>query len=90
MMKLVPFLLTAAVFAAGLSAAELPAAASGARHFANCTQMHTVYIGGVARPGATDKRRHGGHAKYAPKVSAALYNANSGSDRDHDGIACEQ
>ena len=32
----------------------------------------------------------GGHAKYAPYRSTALYNANKGLDRDHDHVACEQ
>jgi hypothetical protein len=51
--------------------------------------MHADYKGGVARPGAVDKRKSG-HAKYAPVYSESLYNANSGSDRDNDGVACEQ
>lgn len=59
-------------------------------HFQNCTDMHRVYKGGVARRGAHDHRSSGGHARYAPYVSTKLYNANSGMDRDHDGIACEQ
>ena len=83
-----------AAAAAGVGPA-LTAAAAGptpaaARHFPNCTAMHRVYKGGVARPGAHDKRAHGGHARYQPKVSLSLYNANKSSDRDHDGIACEQ
>jgi len=49
--------------------------------------MHTVYEHGVGRPGARD------HTSGEPVtdflVSASLYEANSGSDRDHDGIACE-
>lgn len=57
--------------------------------FKNCTAMHKKYKGGVAKPGAKDKRKSG-HAKYKPYVSAALYKANKKSDRDGDGIACEQ
>ncbi|MGI8710807.1 MAG: excalibur calcium-binding domain-containing protein [Acidimicrobiales bacterium] len=60
------------------------------RQFANCTEMHTVYIGGVGKVGAVDLRSGGGVAKYTPKWDNALYDANSGSDADHDGIACEQ
>ncbi|QXC63409.1 excalibur calcium-binding domain-containing protein [Aquihabitans sp. G128] len=41
-------------------------------------------------PGAVDVRTGGGHAKYAPKWDKALYDANAGSDRDGDHIACEQ
>jgi hypothetical protein len=51
--------------------------------------MHVDYKGGVARPGAVDHRSNGGHANYAPFYSQSLYDANSGSDRDGDGIACE-
>jgi hypothetical protein len=72
----------------------LPAGASvarpGAHHFQNCTDMHRVYKGGVAKRGAHDHRTDGGHARYAPHVSTKLYKANSGMDRDHDGVACEQ
>jgi hypothetical protein len=72
----------------------VPAGASVAKpavhHFQNCTDMHRVYKGGVARRGAHDHRASGGHARYAPYVSTKLYDANSQMDRDHDGIACEQ
>jgi len=69
------------------------AAAPGApavHHFANCTDMHRVYKGGVAKRGAHDHRTDGGYARYAPHVSTRLYRANSSMDRDHDGVACEQ
>jgi hypothetical protein len=59
-----------------------------ATSFANCTEMHTQYPHGVGLPGATD------HTSGTPVtdfyVSTDLYNANSGSDRDGDGIACEK
>jgi outer membrane biosynthesis protein TonB len=58
----------------------------GAREFANCTDMHNTYPGGVAEPGYVNK---GGTLKHTPTVSQALYDANIKSDRDHDGIACE-
>ncbi len=63
-------------------------APAAAKTYANCTAMHVDYKGGVARPGAVD-HRSSGHANYAPVYSTALYNANKGSDRDGDGIACE-
>jgi galactokinase len=50
--------------------------------------MHKDYKGGVARPGAVDKRASGS-AKYKPHYDQALYDANTKSDRDKDGIACE-
>jgi Excalibur calcium-binding domain len=54
--------------------------------YKNCTEMHKRYKGGVARVGARDNKR----AKYKPYVNTGLYNANKKSDRDKDGIACEQ
>lgn len=67
----------------------VPTATKAARHFANCDAMHAVHPHGVGRPGAKD------HTTRTPPVTTflpdlALYKANSGSDRDHDGIACEQ
>jgi galactokinase len=59
-----------------------------AKVYANCTAMHVDYKGGVALPGAVDHRASG-HAQYAPFYSQSLYDANTGSDRDKDGIACE-
>jgi len=68
-----------------------PAAADASpRTYSNCTQMHQDYKGGVARSGAQDRRANGGHARYAPYVNTGLYNANAKSDRDKDGVACEQ
>jgi hypothetical protein len=63
------------------------AASPTVRKFANCTAMQQVFPGGVARPGAINK---GGSSRYAPKISAKLYNANRSMDRDKDGIACER
>ena len=82
-----------ALLISGLAVAQ-PALASGppAKEYANCTAMHKVYAyrGGIKRVGAHDKRTDGGHAKYAPYVSTKRYNLNTKSDRDHDGVACEQ
>lgn len=65
-----------------------PAPAPSAKKYVNCTAMRVDYKGGVARPGAVDHRASG-HAQYAPFYSTSLYDANTGSDRDKDGIACE-
>ncbi len=50
--------------------------------------MHTVYPHGGGLPGAVD------HTSGTPVTtfvrSSALYAANSFSDRDNDGIACEK
>lgn len=55
--------------------------------YRNCTELNKVYKGGVARVGA---KNVGGKTKYTPFYSNELYKANSGSDRDKDGIACEK
>jgi len=57
--------------------------------FANCTKLRAVYPHGVGRPGAVDVTT-GAPPVTTFLVSAALYAANSGSDRDKDGVACEQ
>ena len=59
---------------------------AAARKFANCTVMHAVYKGGVARPGYKEPSK----LRYKPYVNLGLYNANKSLDRDHDGIACER
>lgn len=85
--------LLAASGIAVLGAAVLPLAADAspaARHFVNCTAMHRVYPHGVGKVGAHD--RVSGHSKPVTTFtrSNALYAANRGSDRDHDGISCEK
>lgn len=59
---------------------------AAAKVFKNCTELNKVYPGGVALPGAVNS---GGATKKEPKYDKALYNANKKSDRDKDGIACE-
>jgi|1186.fasta_scaffold996161_2 Spy/CpxP family protein refolding chaperone len=79
--------LAAAALLAGATALATPAEAQTARHFASCTAMHKVYPHGVGKPGAKD------HTSGTPvttfKRSLPLYDANTASDRDTDGIACE-
>ena len=56
--------------------------------YANCTTMHEVFPHGVGRAGATD------HTSGTPVttfyVSTWIYNGNTKSDADKDGIACEK
>ena len=82
--------LLGSLLGAGLVLATQVSAAAAAKIFKNCAEMRKTYIGGVAKPGAVDRRVGGGHAKYPPTISATLYAANAKSDRDKDGIACEQ
>lgn len=57
-------------------------------HYKNCAALHQARRYGVAKSAkAADKQVNTGH--YRPFVSLALYNANSGLDRDKDGTACE-
>ncbi|MEX2289053.1 MAG: DUF1524 domain-containing protein [Mycobacteriales bacterium] len=69
------------------TAAPAPSAnQAGAKAYANCTELRRDYRGGVARQGATNQ---GGATRHTPHYDDALYQANSKSDRDGDGIACE-
>jgi len=71
-----------------IGAVAITVAATGCtpKKFANCTDVHKTYAGGIARPGY---HQVGMVTKYVPHVDLALYNANSSMDRDHDGVACE-
>ena len=83
-----PVLLVAGVV---VSAGPASAAYAPVKRFANCTAMHKVsaYRDGIQRVGAHDKRSSG-VAKYKPYVSTTRFNLNASSDRDKDGVACEQ
>lgn len=62
--------------------------ADAAKTYGNCTKLNRDYPHGVGRPHAHDKTSGTPVTNF--KRSKALYNANSGSDRDGDGIACEK
>ncbi|SDS62889.1 excalibur calcium-binding domain-containing protein [Microlunatus soli] len=85
-------LVAAAVLASTplLVAAPQADATTKPRHFKNCTAMNKVYKHGVGKKGAKDHTRSGARKVRTFKVDTALYKANRGSDRDHDGIACEK
>ncbi len=61
-----------------------------AKRYSNCTQLNKKYKHGVGRKGARDKVRGNTKPVRNFKVSTAIYNANRGSDRDKDGVACEK
>lgn len=76
--------------AAALTASTLVAVgpAEAVRDFANCDAMHRVYDHGVAHSRAAAARQvRTGH--YRPAVKPRVYRANSESDADNDGTACE-
>ena len=78
------------VLAGGMVVGAAPEPVYAARYFANCTKLNKVYHHGVGKPGAHD--HVSGHTRKVTNFykNKALYNANSGKDRDHDGIACEK
>ena len=78
--------LLGAAFSIVLSLASMPNSQAAAIVYKNCTELNKVYPGGVALPGAINS---GGGTKKSPKYNKALYLANKKSDRDKDGIACE-
>jgi len=80
--------LSIVVMQIGTHSASSGATLSGAKKYANCTALNKDYPGGVANSAKTKNK--GGKTKLKPKVSAALYKANSTKDRDGDGIACEK
>ena len=79
-----------AAAATQLSAPRMQHGAATAKHYKNCTALNKVYPHGVGKPGAVD--HVSGHTKKVKNftVDLAVYQANKGSDRDHDGIACEK
>lgn len=64
-----------------------PGSQAATKVFKNCTELNKVYPGGVALPNSVNT---GGTTKKTPKYDKSLYLANSKSDRDKDGIACEK
>ena len=78
----------AAETAAAQNAAAAPVAA-GATEYANCTELNADYPHGVGRPGASDKTKTGNPVTEFT-VDQAVYEANTKSDRDNDGISCEK
>lgn len=59
-----------------------------AKDYANCTALNADYPHGVGRSGAVDQTS--GTPVTTFTRNNALYEANAGSDRDKDGIACEK
>jgi Excalibur calcium-binding domain len=81
----------AGAFAVALTAGTLAATIAPAQavtDYPSCTAMHRVWHHGVARSAkAANRQVRTGH--YRPAVKPAVYRANSESDADHDGTACE-
>jgi hypothetical protein len=87
MKKILTITLTSLALAAP-TAVVFAGPAEAATHFANCDAMHRTYKNGVAKSKAAANRQwNTGH--FRPAVRPAVYWANSGSDADKDGTACE-
>ncbi len=77
-----------AIALAGSALAFTAGPAQAATDFPNCTAMHRVFKHGVARTNdAADRQERTHH--FRPAVRPASYRANSESDADRDGTACE-
>jgi hypothetical protein len=83
-------LAAAAVLSAGLSTAGAEAATSAAKTYKNCTELNKVYKHGVGLSGAKDHVSGSSKPVTTFTRNAAVYNANTKSDRDKDKIACEK
>jgi len=79
-----------AILAGGMLVGTSALPVSAAKNYANCTKLNAVYRHGVGKSSAVDHVSSGGKKVTNFYRSNALYNANSGKDRDHDGIACEK
>ena len=80
-------MLVATMTATLLLGAAAPSDAA-AKKYKNCAALNKVYPHGVGRSGAKDKTSGTPVTNF--KVAKDVYNANKGSDRDGDGIACEK
>lgn len=91
-----PLVLAAtALLCLGVAAPATAAEAAPAR-FSNCSAVHAVYSGGIAKDGVT-RNTVTSHGKRTTRPlrgtvqhSTQLYSANRGLDRDRDGVACEK
>src|SRR3954453_2787690 len=72
------------------SLATVDADAAKAKRYANCTALHRDYPHGVGRSGARDHVRGSTRPVTNFRRNTRVYNPNKFSDRDHDGVACEQ
>lgn len=79
---------TAVACALALGAVAGASPASAAAAYKNCAAMHQDYPHGVGKPGARDKTS--GRPVTSFTKNKKLYDANTKSDRDKDGIACEK
>lgn len=77
-----------AAAAPATAASSTDVAVARAKTYKNCTALQRDYPHGVGLPNARDKTSGTPVTNF--KRSKALYRANTKSDRDKDGIACEK
>ncbi len=86
-------LLTVATLTTGAVSATAVSPAA-AKKYGSCKKLNAVYPHGVAKSKGLLDRNKAKAVVADPvtnyTVNAAVYNANKGLDRDHDGIACEK
>ena len=79
-------LIAVTLTASALTLTAVPAQA--ATDFASCAAMHRTFKSGVAKSlVAAHRQERSGHKR--PAVRPAVYRANTESDADKDGTACE-
>ncbi len=78
----------AAVTMAAVPLVVFAAPANAATEYRNCTALRADYPHGVGKAGAVDSTSGTPVTNFY--VDDDLYNANTKSDRDKDGIACEK
>lgn len=84
---------TACAAAAAALAVVVPVSADAvpaSKSYSNCTALHSAFPHGVGRSGAHDRVRGSTRPVTNFTRNTRLYNQNRGSDRDGDGVACEQ
>lgn len=62
--------------------------AAAARHFPKCKSVNAVHLHGIAKN--AKRAVTAGGLTGRPFINLKLYLANSGLDRDKDGVACER
>jgi hypothetical protein len=88
MTKLVAGLAALAVLSTPVVVASSAEAGPRPKAYKNCTALNKVYKHGVGRTNAKD--RTSGKPVRNFTRNNAVYNLNTKSDRDKDGIACEK
>ena len=72
----------------GVASVVISPAEAASKTYKNCTALNKDYAHGVGKSGARDRTKSRPVTNF--KVSTSIYNKNSKSDRDNDGIACEK